>query len=909
MHMAVVMTVYTVAGGELIKAFYNAMALLFQGSGITGVFKTAVVIGGTWTAGQFIVKRDVRSMFLFIVKYAFVIAFILTPKCDVQIMDRTDPLRPDLRVDHVPLVLGVVGGISSQISDGLTQMFEFYFHTPNDIDYSKTGMIMGAKLFLSASQIKITDPVFNANMQKFMQQCVFYDLMYGRYTLKDLNQATDIWAVVRAHASVARGFIYDGSFKSCFEAANLLDSAFSMVIDDAKSKYAGFAFGNHSEALANFEKYLPQSYNHLNAMSGDAAALIRQNMIANAVRDGIFSMGAQLNSKAAIDSFSASRAQERIPSALSNIGLMSAYWLPLLQSLIFCIVIGCFVFVLFFFPFPSGISFFQFYVTLYAWLSLWAPMFTVINYTMTGLAQFKLSFAFKQASTLAYQTGMNQAYENMAAVGGYLLMATITLSYMLISRRVGSMMSVAQQPAGIIQNAASSSAEEAQTGNYSYGNTSFANHNAFNSSAYHNDQNARVSLGGVETSLDSGSIARIARDGSETLTMATATSHTPLGIQLGESRRTAFSELSDRAMSAAYNNSQASSEQYAASLRSLVELGETQAHSEQSGQGHQISNSAGFNAAASKIENLVDTFAHDHNISRDKAIKLLSADTFNYGGSMGIGTGANVPGFKGNLEAGFNHRNERDNTSSHQDAHLRNEARRFSKENHFTDVVNQARQATKDEHFRTSDEVSGRLATNFSTGYDKSRQYRNEAMASFSQSESYHQQANISNEQVAAINLDAQTGFIDWLAQHRAPNSTGTIGLQQAEWLIRHDPELAQSYARQYVGEKTNQSIHQFQKEQAINQEHVQHKYEEFKHRVGGRKEVDHALEEQFGTFKEREKSLNLGTGVNKAPVAAVDQDFKRSNKAMIKHLKDINDDGSDVFVDVIVAQADKVKE
>ena len=93
--------------------------------------------------------------------------------------------------------------MSSQISDKMTQLFEFFFHAPNDMEYSQTGMIMGAKLFLSASHIKITDPVFNANMQKFMQQCVFYDVMYARYGLKELNQTKDLWSLVKTNASVA----------------------------------------------------------------------------------------------------------------------------------------------------------------------------------------------------------------------------------------------------------------------------------------------------------------------------------------------------------------------------------------------------------------------------------------------------------------------------------------------------------------------------------------------------------------------------------------------------------------------------------------------------------------------------------------------------------------------------------
>lgn len=902
--------IYTITGGEVIRAFYDATAAMFQNAGIVGLFKNAIVIGGVWTIGQIIVKRDIRSMFLFILKYAFVIAFILTPTCRVQIFDRTDPGR-ELSVDNVPLVLGVVGGFSSLFSDKVTQLFELFFHAPNDMDYSQTGMIMGAKLFLSASNIKITDPSFNANMQKFMQQCVFYDLMYGRYTLKELNSSIDIWELVKNNASVARGFIYDGSYKSCSEAAASLDSLWMSVILDAKSKYAGFAFGNRLDALANFDKYLPQTYKHLTTMSRDAESIIRQNMVANAVRDGVFAMGSRLNSKGAIESFSASRAQEKTSAALSNIGLMSAYWLPILQSTLFCIIIGCFIFVLFFFPFPAGISFFQFYVTLYVWLALWAPIFTVINYVMTSLAKFSLSFASTGVATLAYQSGINQMYENMAALGGYLALTTVSLSYMFMSRRISGFISASQQSMGIVQNSSSTAAEEAQTGNYSYGNTSFANHSGFNTNAFHQDQNARISLGNVETSLDGGSIARIARNGSESLSMATSTSHTPLNIQLGESTRAAFSELSDKSMNTAFNRSEASSEQYGSSLRNLTELGETQMHGEQSGQGNQISNSAGFNIAASKVSNLVDTFAHDHNISRDEAVKVLSAASVNLGASVGLGLSGGQPGLgllglmRGGVDLSGNIRKEWDSSHSKQDASLMNEARRFSQENHLNDVVNQARQATRDTHFRASDDHSGRLADNFSVGYDRSMHYRNEAIASFTESEGYHKQANLSNEQISSINLDAQTGFIDWLATHRAPNSHGTIGLQQAEWLIRHDPELAQSYARQYVGEKTAQSIGQFKNHNHINPSHIKQTNEAYKSRVSGPASVDKALDQYQASFHEREKMVDVGQ-VNKEAIQRVDAEFTQSGKDIQDRAHGIIQDGSNVMLDVKVAQANK---
>lgn len=899
--MAVLLPIYTITGGELIRAFYNAVAAMFQHGGIIGLFKTSILLGGILTVVQFIIVRNVRSMFYFLLRYAFIIAFILTPKCTVLIHDRTDPLSA-LAVDNVPLVLGLVGSLGSQLSNRVTQLFELFFHTPNDMEYSQTGMIMGAKLFLSASQIKITDASFNANMQKFMQQCVFYDLMYGRYSLKELNSATDIWSLVKEKASVAQGFIYNGSFKSCMEAAHLLDSSWAQVITDAKAKYAGFSFGSQTEALANFDKYLPQAYQHLTHLSGDASTIIRQNMMANAIRDGVFAMGARLNSKAAIDSFAASRAQEKIPATLTNIGLMAAFWLPIIQCALFCLIIGCFVFVLFFLPFPSGLKFLQFYGTLYIWLALWAPIATIINYIMTVGAQYSLSFASNGITTLEYQSGINLMYEHLAAIGGYLAFSTIVLSYMLISKRIDGVLSAAQHVGGVMSTAATSAAEEVQTGNYSYGNTSFANHHSFNNQSFHQDANARISMGSVETSLDGGSIARFARNGSETINMTSAMSHTPVNIQLGESTRAAFTELSDKALQSSLVQAHASSEQYGASLRSLTELGQTQMHAEQSGDGFSVSNSSGFNTAASKVSNLVSQFANDHNISRDEAVRVLTAVSASAGvsGKMGALFGP----VQGGAEVGVNGRIERDSSHSKQDAHLANEARRFSEEHHFNDVVNQARQATKDTHFRTSDDHSARLADSFSAGYDKSTHFRDEALANYTASEGYHLQASLAQEQTASINLDAQTGFIDWLSQHRAPNSQGAIGLQQSEWMIRHDPEMAQAYARQYVAEKTSQSIHQFKSHHSLNAGAVHNAARHHQEQVSSQS-VDNQLAEYTKTLNKQASSVNVGK-VSRKTESVTEQEMKQVNKELRGRTQRIVDGGSEVMQGVIATEANQ---
>jgi conjugal transfer mating pair stabilization protein TraG len=648
--------------------------------------------------------------------------------------------------------------------------------------------------------------------------------------------------------------------------------------------------------------YLPQSYQHLTRLSGDASSIIRQNMMANAIRDGVFAMGARLNVKAAIDSFAASRTQDKIPATLTNIGLMSAYWLPIIQCALFCLIIGCFVFVLFFLPFPSGLKFLQFYCTLYLWLALWAPISTVINYIMTVAVQYSLSFAAQGITTLEYQSGINQMYENLAAIGGYLALSAVSLSYMLISKRIDGVLGAVHHMNGAMSTAATSAAEEVQTGNYNYGNTSFANHHSFNTQSLHQDQNARISMGGVETSLDGGSMAHLARNGSESINMGSAMSHTPLNIQLGESTRAAFSELSDKSLQSSLVQANASSEQYGTSLKSLMELGQTQMHAEQSGEGASISNSAGFNTAASKVSNLVDQFAQDHNISHDKAVRVLTAVSASGGVSAKLG-GLLGPVF-GGVEVGAHGRVERDSSHSKQDAHLANEARRFSEEHHFNDVVNQARQATQDSHFRTSDDHSARLADNFSAGYDKSVHYREEAVANYTASEGYHRQATLAQEQTASINLDAQTGFIDWLSQHRAPNSQGTIGLQQAEWMIRHDPEMAQAYARQFIAEKTSQSINQFQQHHSLNSAAIQNTAHQHQQQINN-KGVDSHLAEYTKVVNQQTKKMNVGQ-VNHSSEAAVEKERNQVNKELRERTQIIVDGGSVVMQGVITTEANQ---
>ena len=70
------------------------------------------------------------------------------------------------------------------------------FGLPNDLDYSRNGMIYGSRLLDATRSLRISDPEFAANLDEHFKQCVFYDLLLGKYSMQEVAASNDIWTVI-----------------------------------------------------------------------------------------------------------------------------------------------------------------------------------------------------------------------------------------------------------------------------------------------------------------------------------------------------------------------------------------------------------------------------------------------------------------------------------------------------------------------------------------------------------------------------------------------------------------------------------------------------------------------------------------------------------------------------------------
>ena len=283
--------IYTQGGGVYIVDILNGVAALVGGenyittmeiSGMVALFLVAVRVA---FGGQF------KQTAIWIGSFTVLYNVLMLPKVTVNVVDRLNPTLPASIVANVPYGLAFSASLISEMGTKLTEMTEEIYTLPDDLQYQRTGMIFGSQLMAKTTQIKIVDSVFADNMNKFAQQCIFYDLLLHRYHINDLKAAENIWQflTVDNFQSSLRGIFYhDGSsssYKTCSQTAALLSTQWPAQITKAQNVYAPQLYPGKtpSAAKALLISQLPVSHEYLIGVSRDASSILQQNMMINAI--------------------------------------------------------------------------------------------------------------------------------------------------------------------------------------------------------------------------------------------------------------------------------------------------------------------------------------------------------------------------------------------------------------------------------------------------------------------------------------------------------------------------------------------------------------------------------------------------------------------------------------------------
>lgn len=664
--------IITYGGGEaLVRTFRGVSAIMGENS-YSSLQRLTMMVGFLWVLGGAAFNLKVMNSFTWLMGALLVVYIAIVPKVDIVVMDKIDP-RADAVVQDVPLGLGFTASALSKIGLYATEVFEMAFHLPEQQHYSKHGTLFGMRLIQSASEVRILNPDIMQEFTEFVNTCVLYDTAFGLYSWYDIQHTDNLLEFFSTRTSKLRRFYINNDYWTCQEGYAFLKAKIEQEAEDATKWWQGSFLrpnqteANEAAAVAELSTTLHSSYNYLANLSQGSAEIMRQNIMINAVRDAA-------NGLDPVTSYSVSRAQTERVETWKAMGELSLRTLPLLRTVIEILLLAIFPIVILgalIAPKQVVIT----YAKALVWLQLWAPLYAILHMVlMTYTADSQGNTM--DALTLANQGPLATTMAEMGYVAGYLAMSIPMIAYMLVNQ--GGMM-MANLAGGVMtgmQGVAQRGAEEATTGNISFGQVQQDNINMLK-----NDRNVSDLSGVLMHQDSSGNLIHYSQHGSNM-------QNNPITASVnGALQASTQTNLTDSVTAAKQNLSQYSESLAQTNLR-LEGVSNTVSNLQNQGHSFNQDTLASWEQNHSQTMKLADQFAEKFNVSKEEAITM--AAQFNAGIT---GTaGGKIP-LLGGLEAstGLNAALKADGKGA--STELSEEQRQWMEESGFSDALRKAESA------------------------------------------------------------------------------------------------------------------------------------------------------------------------------------------------------------------------
>ncbi|MBB3350029.1 conjugal transfer protein TraG N-terminal domain-containing protein [Sphingomonas sp. BK069] len=474
--------VFTIGGGEYIVNTFNAVAAWTGGGGYRALLRVVMILGLIYTLMSVAFTMNWRVWMNWFLGSTLIYSCLMVPTVSVKVTDRINPSLAPATIANVPLGLGVMASFTSQVGDWLTRTAETVFTMPSQLNYSTNGMVYGARLFDATRNFEIRDAEFATNLSAHFKSCVFGDIMLGQKSMTDLANAKDLWvamgpgSVARSQPWVTReGIAVTTDIIICNNAYEKLSGQWQSMIAANTPIWSKQAYPKLSTSVASakLRADVPIVNQAFTAASPNFEAVMRQNTAINAfmqARDGM----AGGPGAASIDTFATTRADIQARNTYNSIAQQAMSWVPILNIVLTVVFYAMFpvIFPLFLMP-QTGVGALKGYLTGFFYLASWGPLYVILHMICMTRATIAAKGVAEGGISLGTYAGIGAVNAETATIAGFMLMSVPFLAAGLAK----GAMSISGQATSVLnpaQNAAEAAAAEQTTGNYSYGNTSFA---------------------------------------------------------------------------------------------------------------------------------------------------------------------------------------------------------------------------------------------------------------------------------------------------------------------------------------------------------------------------------------------------------------------------------------------------
>ncbi|TQN75500.1 UNVERIFIED_ORG: conjugal transfer mating pair stabilization protein TraG [Citrobacter freundii] len=827
--MSMVDTIYVMSGGEFFEAAFNGVAALIGSSTWDTLFHIVGFFSAMALFFVYIRGHDPKEVLKFFAVFILITSVLLIPKRTVHIIDMTNPTLV-LRVDNVPTGLSVPFRFVTSIGGSLTKIYDAIFHTPDSVAYSKTGMLFGATLMANTTDVVAQNGDLAMLLNDYVQQCVIGDIMLAhKYSMAELMHSSDPYELIFRKPSPLRGVIVPygnalavAGFHTCEELANNVLKR-ELKVDTAKGGrtwdyYVNHFIGPRPSADTLFGMMMADSYNFYYQGGRDASEILRQNVVMNAVKQGITSHTAASGNVASLVNMADQSSNSKMRLSWAASGGLAATFVPVMHTVLMAMLVGMFPIIILLatihgltLPVLKG------YVFSIVYLQSWPPLYAILNYAMAFYLKGEtkgMNFSLSNLSTI------QQTHSDIGLMAAWLSNAIPFIAAGLVFGLWRVVSQAGNYLGSSINSTASSAASQAADGTWAFNNMQMENVSGFkwdtNQSFRDGQMLTQHASGATTTKTSGGSVLHDGKSGISSLAT---------DIQFGRMLSSSYQAQQREAESQVQGLSNSISRGSQLVGSQLTQWAQQRGNSDTVVGGADNSRATTLTQAINKLNSVADAVAKRNGISTSEAVtEALSKSQdmkFNVGGraEAGVNTEKQILGKVAALTTGASASGKlytdigytgTDGSShginsdiSSKSGHDRSLTAQESKDvRDAMDVINNYRATDNSSHTdNASASLQNQLASNLSDLQSQIRQY-NDAL---NRSHEYAQMASYAENNSASINSNYSQEFVNY-AHHAAPERATTILTDAGDPSLRVEREhLAQAF----VDEKLKPQLEQ----------------------------------------------------------------------------------------------------
>ncbi|OSK88049.1 conjugal transfer mating-pair stabilization protein TraG [Escherichia coli] len=815
--MSMVDTIYVMSGGEFFEAAFNGVVTLIGSSTWDSLFHIVGFFSAMALFFVYIRGHDPKEVLKFFAVFILITSVLLIPKRTVHIIDMTNPTLV-LRVDNVPTGLSVPFRFITGIGGSLTKIYDAVFHTPDSVAYSKTGMLFGATLMANTTDVVAQNGDLAMLLNEYVQQCVIGDIMLAhKYSMAELMQSSDPYEIIFRKPSPLRGVIVpygnqlaQPGFYTCEALANNVLKRELKVDTSGGGKtwdyYVNRFIGPRAGADTLFGMMMADSYNFYYQGGRDASEILRQNVVMNAVKQGITSHTAASGNVASLVNMADQSSNSKMRLSWAASGGLAATFTPVMHTVLMAMLVGMFPIIILLATIHSlTLPVLKGYVFSIVYLQSWPPLYAILNYAMAFYLKGEtkgMNFSLSNLSTI------QQTHSDIGLMAAWLSSAIPFIAAGLVFGLWRVVSQAGNYLGSSINSTASSAASQAADGTWAFNNMQMENVSGFKW-----DTNQSVRDGQMLTQHASGATTTRTSGGGILHDGKSAVSSLATEIQFGRMLSSSYQAQQREAESQVQSLSNSISQGSQLVSSQLTQWAQQRGNSDTVVNGVDSSRATTLTQAFNKLNSVADSLAKRAGISTSEAVtevlnKSQSGD-FSAGVSLSVGKDklfgflgakANTDfSYKGSdksshgINSDISSKTDRDHSLTAQETKDIRDA---------MDVINNHRTTDNSSHTdNASSSLSEQLASNLSDLQSQIKQY-NDAL---NRSHEYAQMASYAENNSAGINSNYSQEFVNYVHQSAPARATAVLTDAGDPSLRAEREQLAQSF----VDEKLKPQLEQ----------------------------------------------------------------------------------------------------